>query len=76
MPAKGLELSVAELEALEANPFEPTEDELELSVAELQALEDNPRRPRKKKTAPKRKGKKPTIPRDGLGRFAPKSHAA
>lgn len=68
-----LELSAAELQALEANPFEPTEDELELSSAELEALEANPRRPRKKKK--KRKSKKPTIPRDGLGRFAPKIHA-
>lgn len=46
--------------------------QLELSVAELEALEANPRRPRKNKKALKRKGK----PRDSLGRFAPKLHAA
>lgn len=53
-----------------------TEAELEMSVAEMEALEANPRRPYKKKKALKRKGKKQTIPRDGLGRFAPKIHAA
>lgn len=49
------------------------DEDLEFSLAELEALEANPRRPRKKKKAPKNKKQKP---RDGLGRFAPKPHAA
>lgn len=58
-------------------PAKKTDAELELSVAELETLEASPGRPRRKKKATlKRKGKKQTIPRDGLGRFAPKPNAA